>query len=61
MGDGDRASSVNFQSTESMIHRANTNVKPVSSMYIIAGPNIIRTALRSLVARAMTSPVRYLA
>ena len=34
------------------------DLRPVSSEYIKPGPSIMRTALRSLVARAMMSPVR---
>ena len=37
---------------------ASTNVRLVSNQYITPGPSIMRTAFRSLVARAMMSPVR---
>ena len=36
-------------------------VNKVSVKYMMPGPSIMRTALRSLVARAMMSPVRYFA
>ena len=37
---------------------ASTKVRLVSVQYITPGPSIMRTAFRSLVARAMMSPVR---
>ena len=37
---------------------ATTNVRKVFAAYMIDGPIIMRTALRSLVARDMRSPVR---
>ena len=37
---------------------ATTNTMPVLAMYMMAGPTIMRTAFRSLVARDMRSPVR---
>jgi hypothetical protein len=36
-----------------------TNIRPVVAEYITAGPIIMRTALRSLVARDIRSPVRW--
>ncbi len=38
---------------------ATTNVNPVVAEYMTAGPIIMRTALRSLVARDIRSPVRW--
>ena len=55
---GRRASSVSRPSMRSMNTRANAPPKIVFVRYMIAGPAAIRTALRSLVSRAIRSPVR---
>jgi hypothetical protein len=57
-GAGDSAIRVSGQSTVSMAAMASTNSSEVSLQYMTPGPSIMRTALRSLVARAMMSPVR---
>ncbi len=41
-----------------MMAMASMNVRLVSNQYMTPGPSIMRTAFRSLVARAMMSPVR---
>ena len=41
-----------------MIATAITNPRAVLAKYMTAGPTIMRTALKSLVARDMRSPVR---
>ena len=41
-----------------MMAMASRKVRLVSNQYMTPGPSIMRTALRSLVARAMMSPVR---
>ncbi len=41
-----------------MKSRAKTMVTSVVALYMIPGPRTMRTALRSLVARDMSSPVR---
>jgi hypothetical protein len=41
-----------------MMAMARAKVRPVSKQYMTPGPSIMRTAFRSLVARAMMSPVR---
>ncbi len=43
---------------ESITAMESTKVSAVSHQYITPGPSIMRTAFRSLVARAMMSPVR---
>jgi hypothetical protein len=53
-----RASSVNRASRAIISARATTNVNSVLAAYITEGPIIIRTALRSFVARDIRSPVR---
>ena len=57
-GAGRTASSARRQSTETMMAMASTKVRLVSNQYMTPGPSIMRTAFRSLVARAMMSPVR---
>ena len=57
-GAGIRQTSVSFQSTDIITATEITAVNMVSVQYIIPGPSIIRTAFRSLVERAMMSPVR---
>ena len=57
-GAGRTASSASRQSERTMTAMASTNVRLVSHQYITPGPSIMRTAFRSLVARAMMSPVR---
>ncbi len=51
-------SSVNRTSMASIIASAATNVSSVLAEYMTDGPTIMRTALRSLVARDIRSPVR---
>ncbi len=46
------------QSKDIMMAIASAKVREVSNQYITPGPSIMRTAFKSLVARAMTSPVR---
>ncbi len=46
------------QSIDSISAMATTNRMAVFAEYMIAGPTVIRTALRSLVARDIRSPVR---
>ena len=50
--------SVSRASIDSMRMMATTKVRMVLAEYITDGPTIIRTALRSLVARDIRSPVR---
>ena len=50
--------SASRQSTLSMTETARIKVRLVSAQYMTPGPNIMRTALRSFVDRAMMSPVR---
>ncbi len=57
-GSGMSASSVNRRLIDSIRTMAMANVKTVVAVYMTAGPIIIRTALRSLVARDIRSPVR---
>ena len=52
------ANSASRQSTRIMMTMASTKVRLVSNQYMTPGPSIMRTAFRSLVARAMMSPVR---
>ena len=52
-------SSVNRTLIDSISPIATTNVRPVLAVYMTAGPIIIRTALRSFVARDIRSPVRF--
>ena len=60
-GAGIRQNSVSRQSTRAITPIKKTAVKKVSVKYMMPGPSIMRTAFRSLVARAMMSPVRYFA
>src|SRR6185503_18374814 len=57
-GSGINDHSVNLASIESISVSATTKVRRVLAEYITAGPTIIRTAFRSLVARDIRSPVR---
>ena len=57
-GAGRMAMSVSRQSTAAMTATVRMKVSTVSAQYITPGPSIMRTALRSLVERAMMSPVR---
>ena len=57
-GSGISAMSVSRQSIASMTETAITKPSAVLAKYMTAGPTIMRTALRSLVARDMRSPVR---
>ena len=57
-GAGMTANSARRQSTRVMMAMARMKVRLVSNQYMTPGPSIMRTALRSLVARAMMSPVR---
>ncbi len=58
-GSGISDSSVSRASIEIIRVSATTSVSSVLVEYMIAGPIIIRTALRSLVARDIRSPVRW--
>ncbi len=51
-------SSVSRRLSDSITQMTAMNVSTVFDMYMIAGPIIMRTALRSLVARDIRSPVR---
>ena len=51
--------SVSRTSSENISDRLTTAVMSVFARYITAGPTIMRTALRSLVARDIRSPVRF--
>ena len=57
-GSGSSATSVSHGSMESIRMMATTNTSVVCVAYITDGPAIMRTALRSLVARDIKSPVR---
>ena len=57
-GSGISDHSASRGSIEIMTERATANVSSVFAEYMIDGPIIIRTALRSLVARDIRSPVR---
>jgi len=57
-GIGISAKSVSRASMPIMMNKATTSVSMVLAEYMIDGPIIIRTALRSLVARDIRSPVR---
>ena len=57
-GSGMSASSVNRVSMDSIKARAAMKVSSVFVEYMIDGPIIIRTALRSFVALDIRSPVR---
>ena len=57
-GSGTSATAVSHGSMPTIRTIANRNVMTVLAEYMTAGPIIIRTALRSLVARDMRSPVR---
>ena len=57
-GMGASATSVRYGLMRSMKKSAKTVRKMVLALYISAGPSSMRTAFRSLVMRAMMSPVR---
>ena len=57
-GAGRMASKVSRQSVDAITAMASTKVRLVSVQYMTPGPSIMRTAFKSLVARAMMSPVR---
>ena len=57
-GSGISAISVSRASIDSIRTIATTNTRMVFAEYMTAGPIIMRTALRSLVARDIRSPVR---
>ena len=57
-GAGISAIRVSLTSVLSMIAQAMMSVMTVSVQYMTPGPSIMRTAFRSLVERAMMSPVR---
>jgi hypothetical protein len=57
-GSGSSAMIVSFASIEIIRTIATVNTRIVLDEYMTAGPTIIRTAFRSLVARDMRSPVR---
>ena len=57
-GSGISDSSVSRGSIDIISASAATNVSSVFAEYITAGPTIMRTAFRSLVARDIRSPVR---
>ncbi len=57
-GSGSSAISVSSASIDSINRIATTKTRTVLAEYITAGPIIMRTALRSLVARDIRSPVR---
>ena len=58
MGSGRKAHSVSFGLMLSMNARAPAVNTMVLAEYMMPGPSSMRTAFRSLVARAMMSPVR---
>ena len=58
-GSGNNASAVSEGEIDNISETATTDTIEVVSVYMIAGPAIIRTALRSLVARDIRSPVRW--
>ena len=57
-GAGSSTVTASTQSTFTMMATEKIRVKTVSVEYITPGPSAMRTALRSLVARAMRSPTR---
>ena len=57
-GSGSRPNRVSWGDIDNISRMPTTNTIDVVQEYMIAGPTIIRTALRSLVARDMRSPVR---
>ena len=57
-GMGARATRVSQGLMRSRKYKANTVKKTVLALYMRAGPSSMRTAFRSLVMRAITSPVR---
>ena len=59
-GSGTSETSVSHRSIDHIMPSATTNVSSVLAEYMTEGPIIIRTALRSLVARDIRSPVRWL-
>jgi hypothetical protein len=58
-GAGASAIKVKRTSACSITATERINVTLVSVQYMIPGPSIMRTAFKSLVLRAMMSPVRY--
>ena len=59
IGSGRSTISVSLTSSENMSDRLTIAVIRVFARYMTAGPTIIRTELRSLVARDIRSPVRF--
>ena len=57
-GAGSTAKKARRQSVVTITAMASRKVMLVSVQYMMPGPSIMRTAFRSLVARAMMSPVR---
>ena len=58
-GNGSNATRVSTGSIDSINATDTTNIITVLAMYMMAGPTIMRTAFRSLVARDIRSPVRW--
>ena len=58
IGSGTSEYIVSHGSIDSISASAATNVRKVLAEYMTAGPTIMRTAFRSLVARDIKSPVR---
>ena len=59
IGSGSSTMSVSRTSSENMSDRLTTAVMSVLARYMTAGPTIMRTELRSFVARDIRSPVRF--
>jgi hypothetical protein len=59
IGSGSRTISVRRTSSENMSERLTIAVMIVLVRYMTAGPTIMRTELRSFVARDIRSPVRF--
>ena len=59
IGSGSRTMSVSRTSSENISDRLTTAVMSVLARYMTAGPTIMRTELRSFVARDIRSPVRF--
>ncbi len=59
IGSGSSTIRVSLTSSENISDRLTIAVIRVFARYMTAGPTIIRTALRSLVARDIRSPVRF--
>ena len=57
-GSGSKTNRVNQGEIDSIKTTATTNTMAVVTEYMIDGPTIMRTALKSLVARDIKSPVR---